>query len=1056
MSKESNNIRKLTPAEELKALLSEDPKAKKKMQKIFSLIDKSANIDDTKFNQELSKAKKLAYEKGARIDYNPQEGFRDLSVVTELGNKLDKNKYKPVSVGEIKNIIETAPDKKPSYYKQDEQDNGAKTTADSIENPKPKKTVSFGDKNGLKIDVRETKSKDFSNTKIDYDTLKLGNEKAHTTNLEHKLERFVTVFNVGGLRQEIENMVVQYTIAQKNDNVIKNTAAALAKWNVAKNSTLIDVYDQVKTKKDNDVKEDIPIYRESIENNLKEEGASKIVIKDVLNEFDKSITQPINSANNKDSIAVLASKGFQKFGDIIGAPPRIDDRTARIKKINQKAEKVQDTPQPKAENNIGSRVSELQSENQKIDAELQEIATSKAQKRFGRFNIPLIRKERNLKKEKSQNSNLIQGYEKIVQPTLSMQARKAQKMFAEVQSDKALKSTLEKEKMSDLIQNKINKIKETSVNPKTQELINDIVKTPEVLTKPKILPMGQRRPVPARKFLNQGRGQNPQAQTSNAVASAPLTATSQGSGAKPTERSNIPKSRLSQKQASQNSQKIRVLRGSVELPNNNPEAPDLNTRSAIPAKMAEKRVNLQTIGSNFQEKSNNNIQPKTAAGQNSGDQTSIPKSTLAKKQEGQGNKQKALQKLQSSVQNPSVAAAEPSKPSNEPAIKKPEGYTPTKRSNIPKSKLAKKQEGQGNKQKALQKLQSSVQNPSVAAAEPSKPSNEPAIKKPEGYTPTKRSNIPKSKLAKKQVSQNSNQILALRGSVGLSNNNIASPDLSRSSSLPNMKISDGPLQSTQNPSVAPKDIPNPQVNDITLSKTQQESVQLQTQKNASIQLQTQKNAGVDALWAKLERRENTRSLTKGTTKESSSADKMAIMHQNIEQYKEDNLNNKLNKSFGLGMQVDEKFENIKSKDTKVIEFSSKALEALKKDNIKSADIKTAYKYLKRIDNVDNPGLLEKAVTAAKDKILQQTSKLAQNIPKSPATNQQQQNEKPGAATNQQQNSKPGTTNSRKSAIIAARNIGNTLPSQNADYAPPQHRTENRERSKTQKGRGGIA
>jgi hypothetical protein len=887
MSKESNNIRKLTPAEELKALLSEDPKAKKKMQKIFSLIDKSANIDDQKFNQELSKAKKLAYEKGVRIDYNPQEGFRDLSVVTELGNKLDKNKYKPVSVEEIKNIIETAPNKKPSYYKQDEQEKGAVTNhesvdrhsdetllssssinkakeilktqptksalkkqVDSIDNPKPKKTFSFGDENGLKIDVRETKSKDFSNIKIDYDTLKLGNEKAHATNLEHKLARFVTVLNVGGLRQEIENMVVQYTIAQKNDNVIKNTAAALAKWNVAKDSTLTDVYDQVKTQKDNDVKEDISIYRESIENNLKEKGASKIVIKDVLNEFDKSITQPINSANNKDSIAVLASQGFQKFGDIIGAPPRIDDRTARIKKINQEAEKVQDTPQPKAENNIGSRISELQAENQQIDAELQGIATSKAEKRFGRFNINLIRKERNLKKEKLQNNNLIQGYEKIVQPTLSILARKAQKMFAEVQSDKSLKSTLEKEKISGLIQNKINKIKETSVNPETQTLINDIVKTPEAPQKPQFKPMGQRRPVPARKFPNKGQEQNPQVQTSNAAATAPLTAARPNSADKTQDRSNIQKSTIAAEGAPrEKNTKFGAMRGS-------------------------------------------------------------------------------------SVRN--AAATEPPKPSNEPAIN---------------------------------------QNP-------------------DGHKPTARSQVPKSKLAEKQASQDSQKIRALRGSVELRNDNQASPALSKSSSLPNIKISDTSSQSTQKPSAEANDIPKREVNAASnarpTSQAKQETVS-----------QTQENASIDALWEKLANRKNTKFLTDGTTQDSPSADKMKAIRDNIGTYKDNIQINNLNSSLKLGP-VDENYKNITSKDTKIIELTSKALA-----EINNGTIEKVFNYLKRIDDIDR-GLRKTAAIGANDHILQP---LAHKT-----------------ATKVQELQSERNTNQNKTTIEKAKNIGISMAS----------------------------
>ena len=277
----------------------------------------------------------------------------------------------------------------------------------------------------------------------------------------------------------------------------------------------------------------------------------------------------------------------------------------------------------------------------------------------------------------------------------------------------------------------------------------------------------------------------------------------------------------------------------------------------------------------------------------------------------------------------------------------------------------------------------------------------------------------------------------MRGSVELPNNNIASPALNKSSSLPNINS-----QSTQNPSIAPKDIPNPQVNAasnaITLSKTQQESVRLQTQKNASI----------DALWAKLQNRPETQFITGGTTKESSSAEKMAIMRQNIEQYKYNmtdaslvasNLPTQQNKEFkSMSIEALKSMPKLPTKDTKVIEFAAKALEALEKGNIKSANIKTAYKYLERIDNVDNPGLLEQATKLAKDKILQQASKLAQNILKSPATNQQQKNEKPGAATNrQQQNEKPGTATSIQQAIIAAKNIGSDLTSKQANHVSPQ-------------------
>ena len=113
-----------------------------------------------------------------------------------------------------------------------------------------------------------------------------------------------------------------------------------------------------------------------------------------------------------------------------------------------------------------------------------------------------------------------------------------------------------------LIQNKINKIKETSVNPETQTLINDIVKTPEAPQKPQFKPMG-RRPVPARKFPNKGQEQNPQVQTSNAAATAPLTAARPNSADKTQDRSNIQKSTIAAEGAPrEKNTKFGAMRGS--------------------------------------------------------------------------------------------------------------------------------------------------------------------------------------------------------------------------------------------------------------------------------------------------------------------------------------------------------------------------------------------------------------------------------------------------------------------------------------------------------------
>ncbi len=302
-----------------------------------------------------------------------------------------------------------------------------------------------------------------------------------------------------------------------------------------------------------------------------------------------------------------------------------------------------------------------------------------------------------------------------------------------------------------------------------------------------------------------------------------------------------------------------------------------------------------------------------------------------------------------------------------------------------------------------------AQASNAAAAEPLKPSNELAIKKPEGYTSQDRSNIPKSRLSQKQASQGGKQFGALRGSVGLSNNNLS----------PNV-----PKQEKQQTNWT---IPQGQ------------------------------SARIDALWKKLQNRPETKFLTEGGKANPSSLQKELLLRNNLAQYKHDIRNASLvasnlppmeSKQFTTKSIAELKsMPKLPTKDTKAIEFAVKALDALDKVNtIDDPNKRNPYakvdSYLKRIDNLDKPDLLEQATKLAKDKILQQASKLAQNILKSPATNQQQQN------------GKPGTANSRQSAIIAAKNIGSDLTSKQANHVSPQPGANAIIPSHKPRGRGG--
>lgn len=599
MSKESNDIKILTPEEQLRELLSTNQFAKKTMQQIFSLIDKSANIDDKKFNQELSKVKKLAYEKGARIDYTPQYGLRDLSILTKLGNKIDNNELKKITPEEIKNIIENAPEKKPSYYKQDEQKKGAVTNhesvdrhsdetflssanidkakellktqptksiikkeADSLENPKPKKTVRFGDENGLKIDVREIKSKEVADPKIDYEVLKWGTQQAYNYNLEKQIESFVNIFKAHNLRPAIEDIVVQYA-ASKNDNLKEKTGHALADWAISRNKNLASGYNESLEKRNTAVKEEVQIYRESIEKDLLAKKASSMVISDVLNEFDKSITTPINSANPSQSSALLASRGFEKFGDIIGAPAR-EKETRTASQINQA--QYNNIKNVEKQLLTVDRVAELQAENDNIKSSFTRRDLV-ALNLNNRLNIPLPAKLKQAQEKIALNQLLMKEYQEIVQPTISMEVRANQKSLAKEEQNKYPEASIKEEKTARLIQDKIKQIKETPINPETQTWINELVRTSPLPQRNPTVSIGQRGATPIiEERLNNEPASNQKAPVSTKEA-----------------RRKIPKSPLAQRQAtSQDSKKILAMRGSVELPDNNLASPELKRTSSLP------------------------------------------------------------------------------------------------------------------------------------------------------------------------------------------------------------------------------------------------------------------------------------------------------------------------------------------------------------------------------------------------------------------------------------------------------------------------------------------
>ncbi len=167
---------------------------------------------------------------------------------------------------------------------------------------------------------------------------------------------------------------------------------------------------------------------------------------------------------------------------------------------------------------------------------------------------------------------------------------------------------------------------------------------------------------------------------------------------------------------------------------------------------------------------------------------------------------------------------------------------------------------------------------------------------------------------------------------------------------------------------------------------------------------------IDALWNKLQK--NTSLVPNEGNKNLSSIEKENIMRKNITSYEKSNLNNSINSLPGMEMKVDKNFATLSPKEVKVIEFAAKALDALDKVKDYSAKNPRPYdkvdSYLKRIDNIDKPGLVKKAVIAANDKIVQPlASKSANKV-------QELKNER--------------NTNPKKTDIEKAKNIGINLAS----------------------------
>lgn len=187
-------------------------------------------------------------------------------------------------------------------------------------------------------------------------------------------------------------------------------------------------------------------------------------------------------------------------------------------------------------------------------------------------------------------------------------------------------------------------------------------------------------------------------------------------------------------------------------------------------------------------------------------------------------------------------------------------------------------------------------------------------------------------------------------------------------------------------------------------------------KQTNWKMPQEQTAIIDTLWNKLQSRENTKFITIAPNgqKAETPMQKELLMRKNIEKYKDANLNNNINVA-GMGLEVDKNFANLSPKDKKVLEASSKALDALDKvkeygpknlrpydkvdsylkqiDNVDLKQVDLKQVDLKQIDNVEKPGRIKQAIKAAGNLGSELRVKLSKHIPSLKPKTQDKKEEK---------------------------------------------------------------
>lgn len=177
-------------------------------------------------------------------------------------------------------------------------------------------------------------------------------------------------------------------------------------------------------------------------------------------------------------------------------------------------------------------------------------------------------------------------------------------------------------------------------------------------------------------------------------------------------------------------------------------------------------------------------------------------------------------------------------------------------------------------------------------------------------------------------------------------------------------------------------------------------------KQTNWKMPQEQTAIIDTLWNKLQNRENTKFITIAPNgqKAETPMQKELLMRKNIEKYKDAKLNNDIN-SIGTGYTVDKNFANLSPKDKKVLEASSKALDALDKvkeygpQNLRPYDKVDSYLKqidkvdLKQIDKVEKPGRIKQAIKAAGNLGSELRVKLSKHIPSLKPKTQDKKEEK---------------------------------------------------------------